>query len=213
MTLPDQRVEKGQTIDLTFHMDQLKQLEGLQFALAFPNLDLINRKESMLQQAHMGWQLKEQHLLPISWTQVGERKEDNKDFLRLTFQANKEGWLSDLISLQQELLSAEAYTIEQEQLGIKLIFEQDEAVFEVLQNRPNPFKESTTIGFHLPTDDRVSLSILSMDGKVVKEWTQPFEKGFNEWTIHRRDFNLTGLLHYQIATSQQVITRKMIVLE
>ena len=208
----EQIVKKGQIFSIELQADDLAAIEGYQFALAFPQLDLLEMEAATLQEQHVGWQLRDRHVLPVSWNST-DIQESSTSLIKLTFQASQDGVLSELLSIQQELLHPEAYTVDQEFLNIELAFNGANAVFDLAQNRPNPFKESTTIGFHLPTDDEVTLRILSMDGKVTREWTKSFTKGFQEWTIYQRDFNLSGILHYQITTSNHTATKKMIVLE
>ncbi len=215
-TLPiqvkQQLVQKGQLFSVELQADDLTTIEGYQFALSFPQLDLLAMEAGTIQEQHVGWQLRDRHVLPVSWNSTDD-KVPSSSLIQLTFQANQSGALSDLLSIHPALLQPEAYTIEDELLTIDLLFNSVNTAFDLSQNRPNPFKESTTIGFHLPTDDEVTLRILSMDGKVAKEWTKSFAKGYQEWTLHQRDFNLSGILHYQITTSTHTATKKMIVLE
>ncbi len=40
--------------------------------------------------------------------------------------------------------------------------------FALYQNEPNPWNTQTTIGFDLPADGKVTLSVFEATGKVVK---------------------------------------------
>ncbi|MDP4149410.1 MAG: M28 family peptidase [Bacteroidota bacterium] len=65
---------------------------------------------------------------------------------------------------------------------------------ELLQNKPNPFDEATTITVLSGTDyfqDRAMITICSLDGRVVERIKLPLKKGINE-VVYDHGYGVTG---------------------
>ena len=80
------------------------------------------------------------------------------------------------------------------------------------QNEPNPFTESTVIGFSLPEAGNYTLTIFDVTGKVVKVVTNEGQKGYNQESIDRNDIS-TGVMYYQLESNDYNATKKMIIIE
>lgn len=82
--------------------------------------------------------------------------------------------------------------------------------FQLLQNYPNPFNPSTVIQFTLPVSEAVSLSVYSIDGRLVKSLLS--NKQLISGT-HEIQFDGSGLASgiylYRLETSSQIATQKM----
>ena len=209
--IENKRVNAGEEVTVNFNLPEDQQLDGYQFALAYQDLTLIEMQEGVVKEGNIGWTMKDRNILPISWNKTREQNMESNQFA-LTFKAEKTASLSELLTIQPNIIQAEAYTTDQEIMQLELAFTAITAPFEVQQNRPNPFSDQTTIGFQLPSADRVSLTILTPDGKEVKKWSQHFDKGYNEWIISSQDLNEKGILYYKIQSKDQVQTKKMILL-
>lgn len=86
------------------------------------------------------------------------------------------------------------------------------------QNAPNPFNPKTEISFSLPSDQKVSLKIYNVEGRLVKTLVsgsriagshQVFWSGNND----RGDRVASGLYFYRLTTDSGVLTRKMTLLK
>jgi hypothetical protein len=81
--------------------------------------------------------------------------------------------------------------------------------FEVLQNAPNPFSQSTRIGFYTPVSDNISLKIYNILGKLIYEESRLVVPG-----EHSFQFDGSGLLEgsylYLVTSSSSHQTRKLI---
>ena len=66
--------------------------------------------------------------------------------------------------------------------------------FELYQNRPNPFKQYTQIGFYLPEASATTLTIMDIAGKVIKTHKGNYEKGEHIIVLNRQDLPATGLV-------------------
>jgi hypothetical protein len=83
------------------------------------------------------------------------------------------------------------------------------AGFELYQNVPNPFVESTVIGFKLPKASHVAFSILDNMGRVVLQFDGQYPAGYNEINLRAGQLSADGILYYRIETPDFTATQKM----
>ncbi|MEM8906269.1 MAG: T9SS type A sorting domain-containing protein, partial [Bacteroidota bacterium] len=84
-------------------------------------------------------------------------------------------------------------------------------VFELLQNRPNPFLQETTIGFILPQASTVTLTVYDPSGKQVHQIKGVFKQGYNEISLNQSDLGASGIFYYQLDTPTHTATKRMII--
>lgn len=81
------------------------------------------------------------------------------------------------------------------------------------QNYPNPFHSKTTISFKLQKNEEVTLSVLNMDGKVVRIIARErLEKGGHSFDFFADGLN-NGTYFYQIKTSHYTETKSMMIVK
>jgi hypothetical protein len=85
----------------------------------------------------------------------------------------------------------------------------------LFQNKPNPFKNTTTITFYLPKDEKVIIKIINISGEEIKTISsQIFKTGINSVIWNGTDsFNnivLPGIYFYCIQSKSFLITRKLL---
>jgi hypothetical protein len=90
-------------------------------------------------------------------------------------------------------------------------FSSSVAAFELLQNKPNPFSDKTTITFNLPQDDVVTLTVYDLSGQILKKQHGQFVKGMNEIVVERADISGSGILFYELKTRTDFAVGKMVV--
>ena len=83
----------------------------------------------------------------------------------------------------------------------------------LLQNRPNPFVNSTEISFSLPIQDQYTLNIFDLNGKLVYETSGSANKGENTVVVEKSSLNVSGILYYTLSTEKYTATRKMVVIK
>jgi hypothetical protein len=85
--------------------------------------------------------------------------------------------------------------------------------FELHQNYPNPFNTSTTISYQVAKPSRIKLELFTIDGSLLM---QVFEKhhqpGEYQWRWNPENLD-GGLYFYLLRSSEDEITRKMILLK
>jgi membrane dipeptidase len=82
---------------------------------------------------------------------------------------------------------------------------------EVMQNFPNPFNPSTKIGFLIPTDDNVTISVHNILGELVDVKSSFLTKG--NYVVDWYSKGSAGVYFYTITYGNQSITKKMIQLD
>ena len=87
-------------------------------------------------------------------------------------------------------------------------------LFSLYQNYPNPFIPTTTIQFHLPTDESVSLTVYNILGKTVIEPIKDVTYQSGTYSILLDGSQLSsGLYYYALKAGMYHDVRKMIVMK
>ena len=82
---------------------------------------------------------------------------------------------------------------------------------EVMQNFPNPFNPSTKIGFIIPVDENVTISVHNILGELVDIKSSLLTKG--NYVVDWYSKGSAGVYFYTITYGNQSITKKMIQLD
>ena len=134
----------------------------------------------------------------------------------LRFRATRNGSLSELLKVSSAITKAEAYSPAGQRLDVALRFNGQTLVngpaFELFQNTPNPVSAQTQITFNLPQAGEATLTISTVDGRIVKRITADYPQGLNTVTLSRNDLE-SGVLFYQIEAFNQSAVKRMIVIE
>jgi hypothetical protein len=90
-------------------------------------------------------------------------------------------------------------------------------VFDLKQNRPNPFNPSTVILYDLPAPATVNLEIYNVLGQAVKSFSDFKEAGTHsfEWNGHDNSGVqvASGVYFYRLEAGKEVATKKMMMLK
>ena len=88
------------------------------------------------------------------------------------------------------------------------------AQLSLLQNFPNPFNPTTTISFELKNPEAINLSIFDLKGKDVYEVLNNQFYGPGQHSININAAQLpSGLYFYQLQSSKNILTKKMLLLK
>ena len=206
----------GESYQVDFKMKEDRTLLGYQFTLEMnPNyvfgLKVKSGNSIRLEEEHFGYTFLENGVITSSWNKNEPRSiAANETVFSLFFKATESTRLSDVLQLNSNYTSAEAYNESFEQMEVRLDFHQNEKDFALFQNQPNPFKEETVIGFYLPKDTPAKLSIYDMAGRLVKAFDQEYKQGYQEVTLSKGDLEDAQVLYYRLETPDYTASRKMI---
>ena len=213
-------INAGESFEVAFKAKDFKQIKGYQFTLGFDNNSMtfenISTQLTDLTDGNFGLMKIEEGAITTSWNSSnGMEVDDDTNLFTLTFKANQIFELKDKFSINSRFTPSEAYNNANELLDIQLKFTEALVAdkFELHQNIPNPFRNQTTIGFHLPKTGKASLKIYDETGRVQKEITRDFVKGYNEVMISKDDLQQRGFLFYELEFGVEKSTKKMLILD
>ncbi len=213
MYAQDGELKKTQSAVITLTGDLSQQMYGVQLSLRLSSVDI----ESVSINGNV--------LSPSSYSTDGRTLRVSEVFplgandfeLTMKVRATKDISLSEAITIDQSQMRSEIYTSENlEVYNLSLDFFKSDIVkwgqLKLYQNEPNPFNGVTTIGFSLPQDSEVELSIFDMTGRQLYYEVGSYHAGENKISIDESNINSQGMLYYQISAGDQVATKRMIIM-
>ncbi len=220
-------LQKGERYTVAFGADDLSSVAGFQFTLQFDQalVELIDMQYGIAQAHHFGV-FPAEGLITSSWNTGGQveaaentalpgQVETGGQLFTLVFRAKSTVQLKEALNIGSRLTPAEAYTTDGELMDVELDFDQggtSSGVFQLYQNRPNPFTQETQIGFELPAAGEVVLNIHDVNGRLIQTIAGDYAKGYNEIRLDRQQLP-AGVLYYTLKTTQHTATRKMILVK
>ena len=83
----------------------------------------------------------------------------------------------------------------------------------MVQNRPNPFTDMTTILMDSQREEPATLRIYDLQGKLVLTRAINLEQGENEFVVRKSELKLSGIYMYEIESDFQYSTNRMIIVD
>ncbi len=190
-SIENKQLEVGDTYTLAFDNQAIDGFQGT-FQFDENALELIENDEFSI--------LKNGNQIVTSQLKLADFK--------LVFKVKKPVLLSNALQMNDALLASEAYQND-EAHKLALHFSQTSpAVFELLQNYPNPFSGNTQLQFQSPSEGSYQLLVIDALGRVVKKEEATARKGLN--TIDLAIGN-SGIYSYQVTCNGQTAVKKMMV--
>lgn len=215
--IDDVAVTAGETYTVNFTAQDFNAF-GYQFTLNFDrnalNFDGVNA--GLATETNFGYAMLEEGVITTSWnSDLAKQLNDNEVVFSLVFTANTNANLSELLSVSSQYTTAEAYSHNGDLMNVALNFNSTvvEAGFDLYQNTPNPFENTTAIGFNLPEAATATLTISDVSGKVLRVIEGDYAKGYNQVTVERSELSGAGVLYYQLDTPTDSATKKMILVD
>ena len=214
----DREVEAGELVTVEVATDNFEDVFGYQFTLGLTDASLVSVEAGELPGMTAGnFHIADVNTLTALWD--NEQLEALPAGLRaftLSFTADRDARISELLSLTSTLISDVAYDFAQESRGVELIFEQSvnttpagQLEFALSQNRPNPFSDETVIDFSLPSAQRVTFSLVDATGRVLLERSIDGIAGWQSLTLRGQDLPASGVYHYRMVTETTFATRSL----
>ncbi len=212
-------LQANQQYEIPISIKDGTSLIGFQFALAIDptvlQIEEVRTNENQkINSTHFGLHHLDNGLLTISWDDITQPlKAGNNLLFTLVVTAKQYTNLADALSLLSEKIAAEAYTEAKALLPVELLFLDQQA--KLFQNQPNPFQQTTTIGFQLPKATSGTIRILDINGRLLKRYNDNFQHGYNEIQVDMSDLTSQGgVFYYQLETPlTERLSKKMIVVQ
>lgn len=226
-TAEDRSFEAGEIVSIPVSAEDFTGVQGFQFTLEF-NSTVFELAEiqpgilDKLSEANFGLTRVNEGIITTSWDNSKTTLTGKTGALfTLHFRALSSGQISQTLKISSQLTEAEAYAAtanadDLEIRNVRLKFNggvDATAGFELYQNTPNPFSQSTVIGFNLPEASFATLTVYDLSGKVLKNITGTFAKGFNTVTVSKSELGSHGVLYYRLETPEHTATRKMVIVK
>jgi hypothetical protein len=221
ITVANATVAAGDLVDITFSAEYMNEWMGYQFTLEFDPAALEFKEiipgdlPNLYAEENFHLHDLERGLITTVWNEYGESASSKPATLfTLRCTARQAGDIKNWVYLSSRVTRAEAYTADGTPESVRLIFAQQNTEvttsFELFQNRPNPWTNSTIIPFQLEEDNDARLSVYDMAGKLVYQVGNRFSAGYHEISISRDDLPAIGLFYYTLEAGGQRSTRKMV---
>jgi len=222
---------------LTFALENMDLVAGNQYVVEFTSADFtditgyqftlqvdpskarilsVDGAALEMDESNFGFRHLEEGVLTTSWnTYEGLSMSKDEVLFTVTLEAKAGAELSNILAMSNDVTASEAYNSAELTHQVSLDFGLEDAatLFALHQNSPNPFKETTTVGFHLPDAMPATISVYTSAGKQVKLIEGDFVKGLNTIQLSRKDVGNFGVLYYQLDTEHFTASRKMILIE
>lgn len=221
VSLPDRTgdwtVQTGDVFIVDFQAAET--VAGYQFTLLFPGLQLLDLVPGPnMTQQNFGV-FPNDHALTTSFDHPEERGS-----FQVTFRADAPGRLNEMLAISGRITKAEAYRNaanggkgRYERMDVAWRFAAPEGPvisehgFELYQNQPNPWTETTRIGFYLPQAGDARFAIFDQTGNLLFEQRQWYEKGSHSLALNKTILdNAAGMLYYRLETATDNAVQKMI---
>lgn len=221
LVVMNQEYLAGERVEVPVTAENFESLLGMQFTLKFDESALeytsVEAGSMNMTAANIGATLAERGEIAASWTKANGLTADKDEVLfTLVFRAKTNGNLSTL-AITADQIKPETYTntLEINSLNLTVRNAANEIASEMtlIQNKPNPFSDYTTISFNLPKAGEATLSIYDIRGAKVVNLTKSFERGQNNVEVNASQLNTKGgVYYYTLEYNGQVATKKMILL-
>ncbi|HMG14631.1 MAG TPA: HYR domain-containing protein, partial [Saprospiraceae bacterium] len=207
---------KGEEVEMLISGKDLEGMKGLQFTMEYNTANLeyegIKGIREDISEENFGMRYMESGKITGSIDLRGEKGGD--DLFKVIFKAKATGSLLNSIRMTSSLTKAEAYTTTDESTDLSLSFTQNGKEIAITtavlyQNEPNPFESNTVIRFFVPENQEATLSIYTLDGKILKEMNEVYTKGEHQVSIAKEEFPASGVYYYQLKTNNYTDTKKM----
>ncbi|MEL6122247.1 MAG: T9SS type A sorting domain-containing protein [Bacteroidota bacterium] len=219
VTAGDVSYTPGQTIAVPVRAQSDIQTVGTQFMIGFETGSMrfvgIESGAMDIQAEHIGALRAGEGQVAVSWSNPrGIDLAEGEEMFTLLFEAQQSGRVSDHLTLTTDDTAAEIYTSSLDVMDLRMTYEQEiGSSFQLLQNTPNPFAETTSIGFSLPTASTATLTVHDVTGKLLHSYTGSFDKGSNIITVNTSELSTSGVMYYTLATEEFTDTKRMVVLK
>jgi hypothetical protein len=211
----DRLVQAGEEVVVSFTAEQVSKLVGYQFTLLTPGLNYTG-VESGVAEINAENIAVFADALTMSWHKLGGIDVDAEAGLfTLRFTANRNGMLSEMLSISSRYTEAEAYNEAEEILDVELTFRNGTGTakdYALHQNEPNPFSEETVISFDLPEAMSATLTVYDVTGKVLRVIEGDYAAGQNNVVLKANELSVSGVLYYTLDADDFTATKKMVII-
>ncbi len=215
LSIENRYVTVGETVSVIVSTNSSVDLKGLQAAFQLKGLNLNSIKSASIEIDESNTYYNTSNILNISYANTNrEVIPSATNLFTLVLTATKAGELKDMITINSDRMTAEAYTNESMDIEEVVIDWRDNKptgdIFSVAQNEPNPWMNTTSIELNIPANGLVRINVKDVSGRVLYTSKKTMSKGNHTLILNKSDVSQQGVLIYEIEYDGQVISKKMI---
>jgi len=213
----DQFVKEGELVNVILETEELQNINAWQFSFLYEKSKLEFLDLEKMENVHYGTSVLEEGAITFTWTRNENTLLEGKPkWIELQFLAKENINLRDVLNISSRYTTAVAYDDLEVEYKVQLQFtnstNNEAGAFQLFENIPNPFTETTLINFYLPKEDNVEILIYDNTGRLLKTYNVLAGKGNQNFTVKAKDIGSSGLLYYRLRTSEFEESGKMILL-
>ncbi|MBK7806150.1 MAG: T9SS type A sorting domain-containing protein [Saprospiraceae bacterium] len=215
MVVADQSVAAGEVVEIPVTSANFNDVAGYQFTMNLKGASFVGVNAGTLDvnAGNMGVIANDVVTMSYSSNEAVSANENDVLFT-LVVKADKAVNVSEMISLNSSVTSAESYTSDLTVGKVSLdVRTAPVASIELFQNEPNPFRGQTIVSFVMPTSAKATISVYDVTGKLVTVRNVEATKGLNSEIFTREQLGATGVLYYTLESGDFTATKKMIIVE
>lgn len=210
----------GQYFEVPVYANDFENIFGFQYTLTFDaskmELTDIIAGSLNVSESNFGTHRLGEGILTSSWNEeIPVSVKSNEPVFTLKFKSNGNIVNHQVLNMVSNVTPAMAFDSEQKVLQTKLNVRSvgQEGGYALMQNKPNPFTDKTSITFSLPENGHAILKVFDLTGKTIKVVSGDYAKGENTIEFIKSELGTSGVLMYQIESGTFTETKKMIILE
>jgi hypothetical protein len=208
------KLNKGNTYEIPVYGNEFDNVLGAQFTMGIEGLEVLDIKPGMLNVNENNYNIVKGNLV-FSWnTAQSINASETEPLFIMVVKSNINSDLMNILNINDNIAKSEVYTGEELEINdLRLDFRNYDMKYTLYQNEPNPFSESTIIGFTLPEANNYDLTIFDLSGRIVKEYNSEGKSGFNRIKVSKKDIGLPGVYYYKLKSGNFTDTKKMIIIK
>jgi subtilisin-like proprotein convertase family protein len=211
---------EGQYFEVPVYANEFENIFGFQHTLTFDvsKMELINIASGALNinESNFGTHRLSEGLLTASWNEDKPVSViSTEPLFTLKFKANAAINHAQVLQMVSDVTPAMAFDNDQKVLQTKLNVRsvRHDGAYTLMQNKPNPFTDKTSISFTLPENGQAILKVFDLTGKTIKVVSGDYSKGENTIELMKSELGTSVVLMYQLESGTYTETKKMIILE
>ncbi|MBP6796189.1 MAG: T9SS type A sorting domain-containing protein, partial [Saprospiraceae bacterium] len=219
----DQTFKAGDKVKVEFRSPNFAGMSGFQGTLSINNEELrieneIQAGSLKFNDQNIGKRWANEGIITMSWNEkTGIDIDSDKVLFTMTFKAEKDGKLSEVMRIGSQRTKAESYEGKGELGNLSIRFTKNgkevSGTNTLYQNYPNPFDQRTVIGINLAQSTQGVMKITDIAGRVIRTIDREWSKGYNEIWLDKREVKATGILYYSFESKEFKAVKKMIIME
>ncbi len=122
--------------------------------------------------------------------------------------------IKDEIAIENKLISPEVYLGNSLEVNsLNLVLDELVRVYSI-KNKPNPFNESTEITFSLPRDEKATIRVFDLAGRMLFSHEEDYTKGTHSVQIDAKHLGgIAGVYFYELKTKTFTELKRMMLVE